>query len=377
MLMFNDRDGSGALLSWLQGPAPLTTSFPSFVLPDWRAQWPAVAVVVGGCLLGVCALWLAGRRAGEDRPASPHLALLLIVASATGVAVVGRAALSPAAATAMVRDGQLALLERWHPARAFDVSRWTPLTERTLLDRIHVPLYVAPGEVPTDPRTWLGPWQLPPGTYALRIWRQSPRGNAGEFVVSFHRTSAVAARADAAGLPVVLPLDLPIDLEVPPLWIGASSQALTTQVTRVELLAEAVAPAATHEREPVRALENIDGRPGAYLAYLDREAFPENGVFWTRGESETRVALTTEGSESVRLAVETGAAGGTAALDVDGVPAIRELPPRTLENVDVVPRSGRRTIRVRVKFSAGFRPSEAEGGTDTRWLGLRVRPLLR
>jgi hypothetical protein len=377
MLMFNDRDGSGKLLTWLQGPVPLTTVFPSFLLPDWRAQWPAVAVVVGGCVLGVCALWLAGRRAGEERPASPHLALLLISASAIGVAVAGRVALSRSAATAMVRDGQLALLERWLPARAFDVLRWTPLSERTLLDRIHVPLYVAPGEVPEDPRTWLGPWQIPPGTYALRIWLLSPRGDAGEFFASFHRTSAVAARADAVGVPVVLPLELPMDLEVPPVWIGASSQALTTQVTRVELLAEAVATAAAQRREPVRALENIDGRPGAYLAYLDRDAFPENGVFWTRGESETRVALTTGGPKALRLAVETGAAGGTAALDVDGVPAIRELPPRTVENVDVVPRPGRHTIWLRVKFSAGFRPSEAEGSTDRRWLGLRVRPLLR
>jgi hypothetical protein len=278
----------------------------------------------------------------------------------------------------MVRDGQLALLERWHPARAFDVSQGIPLSERALLDRIDVPLYVGHGEVPEDPRTWLGPWRIPPGTYAVRIWLRALRGDSGEFFASFHRTLAVAARADAAaGVPVILPLELPLDLEVPPVWIGASSQALTAQVTRVDLLAKAVSPPAWHGREPVRALENIEGRPGAYLAYVDRNAFPELGVFWTRGESETRVALTTGGAGALRLAVETGAAGGTAALDVDGVPAVRELPPRTVENVDVVPRSGQRTIWLRVKFSGGFRPSEVEGSPDTRWLGLRVRPLLR
>ena len=34
---------------------------------------------------------------------------------------------------------------------------------------------------------------------------------------------------------------------------------------------------------PAHVLESIDNLPGAYLIYLDSEAFPEKGVFWTRG----------------------------------------------------------------------------------------------
>ena len=375
LLMYNDRDGSGKLLQWLQGSAPLTSAFPSFWMPDWRAQLPALTVVAVGFLFSAAAYWTR-RNAQQGRTADSNRALLLIVSFVVGIALGGRVLLSGSAIASMRRDGQLALLNNWRPSRAFDVSNGVRVPEQALLDRIRVSLYAAPGAEPADPRMWLGPLQLPAGAYEVRI-ALAAGGEAGEFSTWFRRTSAVAARAGADGTMVTLPLELPEGIGTPLIWIAASSQALTARVRQVELLARAVSPSTPGGPEQVRAFENVEGRPGLYLAYFDRNAFPENGVFWTRGESETRVAIVTPEATPLRLALETGAAGGTATLEIDGVPATRQLPPQTLEYLDLPRQPGKRTVRLTVKFSSGFRPSDDAKTRDTRWLGVRVRPVLR
>jgi hypothetical protein len=64
-------------------------------------------------------------------------------------------------------------------------------------------------------------------------------------------------------------------------------------------------------------------------------------------------------------------------VTIDGVPSVRDLPPGTVESLVVPRRPDHRTVRLAVQFSGGFRPSDAEDSSDSRWLGLRVRPIVQ
>jgi hypothetical protein len=48
-----------------------------------------------------------------------------------------------------------------------------------------------------------------------------------------------------------------------------------------------------------------------------------------------------------------------------------------VESLVVPRRPDHRTVRLAVQFSGGFRPSDAEDSSDSRWLGLRVRPIVQ
>ncbi len=375
MLMFNERDGSGRLLEWLQGPAPLTRGWPSFVGPDWVAPLPALATLIAGAGLAFGVLRLGARYAGRRREA--QLPVLLVVGVLVALAGAASIAIPTSVRKQVARDGQLSLLRDWRPDRGFDASAGTPLTPDALRQRLRVPLLAGeptPASDATD--TWLGPWWLPPGAYELNVWMNPTARHDGAVFLRFHRTRATVAHAETvASQPVTLRFDLPDHVAAPPLWLGVSDPDLARSIARVELVPTAIRGTAG-DLEPVRAVENIGGSDDAFIAYLDREAFPEGGVFWTRGESQARLLVSTRDARSIRFDVETGAAAGLATVEVDGVATTRALPPRANAAIDVTLAPEQRHVQVRIGFTGGFRPRDVEDTNDGRWLGLRVRPQL-
>jgi hypothetical protein len=377
-LMFNDRDGTSRLLELMQGPAPLTSLFPTLLWIDWHAQLPRVAAVVAGLGGGLACLWLAGRTVRTQQGAEGRLALWFVLASVAGLALTDRVIATALSRQGMARENQLALLDQWTPDSLFDMSRWKRVSEAEAARSLRVRLYdahVDAQNLPDDPRRWLGPFPIPPGSFEGHIFLRNPRADSGEFVFWFHRSSAVVATAAVTGeQPLRVNFSLP-DAFVPPLlWIGASDPSLIENTVRIELVPLKVSAEAQRTRAAPVAIENIDARPGALLGYMDHQAFPEKGVFWTRGESTTEVVVIASGAHSMTVSLEAGAAAGAASVDIGGVPTQVTLAERETKSIDLALRPDQTSTRLQVGYTAGFRPADVDAASkDRRWLGVRVK----
>jgi hypothetical protein len=196
-------------------------------------------------------------------------------------------------------------------------------------------------------------------------------------VASFDRSRAVVARASAAsGRPVLLRFDLPAGISAPPIWLGVSSADLAAEVSRVDLEPIAVSAHTDADVPTARVVENIDGEPGAYLMYLDDEAYPEGGVFWTRGRSTARLVAYAEQASVLVLDTASGAAGGHATVEANGVAHAFDLPAESRHVIELPLTSDAARVSLRVSFSGAFRPSDVGQSQDHRSLGLRIHPRL-
>jgi len=382
MLLFNERVGVSKLVQWLQGPGPLTTSLPVLWLEQWRAQLPRIAAAAGA-LTGAVVMVVTLARRQELSAASESVSAVLFIFSLLLLFAVGaRLTTSKAITHEMTRSGQLALLDSWDGHRWFDASRVRWLSGRDLLGRILVPLYDAStgvAEVREDPRFAFGPWPIPPGRYELRVWTNPRRQTDGEILAPLDRTSSVVARAPVgSGVLTTLRTEVPAIANLGPVWLGASERGLAADVVRIELRPLSVTPS-IHDMAnlpEVTALENLDQQPGDFILYLDRNAFAENGVLWTLGGANTQFVLAPAHGGRLTLDLETGAARGTASIDVLGRTTKLDMPPQHRETLDLGSSREARTVFLRVTFTGGFRPSEHGQAGDDRWLGLRVAPHL-
>ena len=73
--------------------------------------------------------------------------------------------------------------------------------------------------------------------------------------------------------------------------VTVSDEALARTVTQVTLEPRAVVPVSAREEQSIRTIEALPGTTNGYLVYSDGMAFPEGGVFWTRGTAPTRVLV--------------------------------------------------------------------------------------
>ena len=133
------------------------------------------------------------------------------------------------------------------------------------------------------------------------------------------------------------------------------------------------------------------GDPGFQIYYLDDNGYDREAdkSFWVRGRSRAEVLIKTDRPFStLTLTLTGGAVPATSTVKLNGQEATVTLPPRTSQ--DVVLRLGEgfkykldRPVPARVwllsiSASDGFVPAEVErGSTDTRFLGVRVKPVIR
>ncbi|MGE3841603.1 MAG: hypothetical protein AB7I50_08450 [Vicinamibacterales bacterium] len=381
VLLFNERTGVSKLVQWLQGPGAITTSLPVLWLEQWRTQLPLIASMTGALAAAVVLIVMLARRPRLSGVNESTWAVGFVFSLILLFSVGARLSTSKAAATDMIRSGQLALLDRWDGRRWFDATQMRWLSGADLLSRTVVPLYdasTAMREVPEDPRLALGPWPVPPGRYEIRVWTNPRRLEEGDLVATIDRSSSIVARtAVASGVLTTMRADVPAIANLSPIWVGASEPGLAAAIVRVELRPLRVTPSIQATANPdVTALENIDGLPGDFIWYLDRNAFAENGVFWTLGEATTHIVLAPAHGGRLTLDVETGAAGGTASIDALGRTTQLDMHRQHRETLDLGSSREARTVPVRVTFTGGVRPIEHGQTGDDRWLGHRVTPHL-
>jgi hypothetical protein len=370
LLLFSDPRGKGRIVELLQGPAPLASLLPTFAQEDWRGPllgllpWLAAAgLTVGGVLL-------IQRRPGPSLTplAAGTCGALIFLASASVLAM----SVPEGERHEAARRGAVDVLWRYDPQRlrALDYATLARIDQDGVftLSRIEVE---AGG--PPDPtqRIMVGPISLPAGSYQVRIWFAEGSTHDGEVVVSSSERAVYARAGNSVQNPLVVPFQLPFGVRR--LTVSAS-QAAARHAVRAELKPQALVPPAERESRLPRAIEAIPDHPGAFLAYLNEHAYPEGGVFWTRGTGQASVLVAPGGARRLVLTLFSGPSGADCTVSLPEPSQTVKMTPGQTSAVSFAVPPGRGIVPLDVAASAFFRPSEADpASTDTRGLGCQVR----
>jgi hypothetical protein len=170
---------------------------------------------------------------------------------------------------------------------------------------------------------------------------------------------------------LTVPFELPF--AVRRLTVSAS-QSATRQAVKVEVTPRALVPVAEREETTIQAIESIPEHPGAYVGYTNEHAYPEGGVFWTRGTGQASVRVATGGARRLVLTLFSGPSSAECTVILPGAPQIVKMTPGQTSTVSFVVPPNQRVVPLSVAASAFFRPSEADpASTDSRGLGCQVR----
>lgn len=149
-------------------------------------------------------------------------------------------------------------------------------------------------------------------------------------------------------------------------------------------------PVTTERGLMVRGFGAADGHPGFQLMYLDKNSYLQEAdglSFWTRGESRAELLVRTNNPERrIEFTLSAGPLPTTVRLGLDGQQARVALAPHQTAVVQMAPsrgfpyknREGQVSYiwRLLIETSAGWSPAERDGLPDTRFLGVRVKPLI-
>jgi hypothetical protein len=113
---------------------------------------------------------------------------------------------------------------------------------------------------------------------------------------------------------------------------------------------------------------------GGIAFFLDDRSFPEPSGFWVGGRRETRVVLLPDaGRAVVSMVLRNSGADNIVTLDAGGREEDIALTPGEERRVELPLERNRGSALVRIRSSAGVRPSEHDPGSrDSRLLGVYV-----
>ncbi len=164
---------------------------------------------------------------------------------------------------------------------------------------------------------------------------------------------------------------------MPSLWLQLSDLASARAVRRFELTAVDVRPASQRPADSVLAVEAFPERLGAYVAYVDTDAYPEHGVFWTRRDAEARLRLAPAGATTLVMTIHVGPAPTDVSVRVGEARQHLTMAPDETREVRLPLPSGASDVPVEVRADAFFVPAEVDpSSTDRRELGSQVRLVL-
>lgn len=112
---------------------------------------------------------------------------------------------------------------------------------------------------------------------------------------------------------------------------------------------------------------------GMVVFFLDDSVFVESGGFWVRGNRTAAflVSRTSTGA-GASLELRNGAVSNDVTFDVAGERHTSRLEPSAVE-VNSLPGGIGGSVLLSVTSATGFRPSDSDGGIDTRFLGVWIR----
>jgi hypothetical protein len=319
----------------------------------------------------VCATRVRGRLSGFAAAAAGVVVFVM-----SGAALAG----APAEASqqrATTLRGRLELMRAFDSSstRGLDYSISRRLSDRLLLARSAVRVSRADGALSADPRRLAGPFDLPPGRFAVRVGYDGRAGGDRAATVSVMMGDRILIARGTADSTTPLEFELPVQGSV---WLDAAGEALAASVQQVEIVPESIVPTRSRRAIDVHALEAIDARPGAFIVYADAGTFPENGVFWTQGTSAGTVLVVPAGASTLVLTLHVGPAAGTVRLTVDGEDRSVALARDETRQLEIPLSPAARLVPIVIQAPGSFRPSDHEpGSTDRRWLGCQVRVSLR
>jgi hypothetical protein len=359
LFLFSDSRGYSRLLETVQSGAPFTFSLPTFTYEDWRAPiWQLLPWLVAAALaFGVMAA--AARVLRPDLFWLNALALAVLVVSANLLA--GRP--DPGARDELARRGTLDLLWQYDGRlRPFEYRSLRKIDETRVRELAHITF----GRYPVPA------FALPAGSYEARVWFGGSLQRQGEIAVASAQRVTFARTSGTLENPAKVAFDLPV--AVGRLTVTVADQQLATSVARTEIVPTVLTSRSAREASPARRIEGIPGRTGAYVIYVDGNAFPEGGVFWTRGTERAAVLMAPGGFSRARLTLHLGPHGGDVKIGLPGdEKTVRVEAGGTAEVLVDVP-AGHRLIPVTIQSPTSFRPSDVDPRSDdTRTLGVQVR----
>ncbi len=370
-MLFSDAHGGGArVLEAIQGSAPLADAVPAFTNPDWAAHIGQLGLwlLVAAAALGVSLLV-----ARVMRNANPWR--LAGVASLTFLIFGAVLSASPSAESGqtIAQRGDLDVLWR------FDGNRFRTLDYETLAratpDRLRelttVELEARPGETGGAGYTG-GPFSLPPGNFEARLYFAQTGVTNGEVIVSALPRATFGRVSGPLPNPTSIAFTLPVAIRR--LTVRVPEPRAAESIRKLEIVPVAVVPALARPEIPVRSIESLEVRDGAYVIYTDEHAYPEGPVFWSRGTAQTAVWVAPAGASKMTLKLATGPKSGDVTVSVAGNARTIAMAGEEVKDVvfDLPP--GRQLVPLTVQSAVMFRPAELDPkSTDLRGLGCQVR----
>ena len=359
LLLSSDSRGYARLLETIQNGAPLTYLLPTFTFEDWvspiRDLLPWIAAVFAGALAMVLASrWL--------KPGAAWLlALGAMVVLAAGGVFAGR--LDAAAREEMARRGALDLIwDADDSRRAFEYSSLSRVDET----RLRSLATVASRSYPPPA------FALPEGRYEARVWFGGSLERQGSIAVTSSGRVTFARSEGTLTNPAVVPFELPI--ATGRLSVAVADETVAASVSRVEIVPTVLVSVNERERRQARRIESVPDRQGAYVIYVDEHAYPEGGVFWTRGTEEAEVLLAPGAFSRATLTLHLGPHQGEVRVSAAGKRQTAPVEANGTAEVQIDLPHDQRVVPIKIQSPTSFRPSEVNSSSDdTRLLGCQVR----
>jgi hypothetical protein len=172
--------------------------------------------------------------------------------------------------------------------------------------------------------------------------------------------------------PALLPFDLPV--AAGRLTVRIPDVAVASSVTAVEIAAKVVVPLAARDGATVRTVERLPERPDGAITYVDDHAYPEGGVFWTRGTERAVVLVSPDAASRIVLTLHLGPNTGVVELDVAGKRRTIDVPANGVVKVPIDVPTDARFVSLGARSPVQFIPAEVDpAARDTRRLGVQVR----
>lgn len=357
--LFSEPHGRGRLVEALQASSPLAFVYPTFTAQDWRTPLAALGPWLAAAAVSLCLVYVAGR--WWPRRSALWLATFGSL-SMLFTAAVGTASPDPAAREDATRRGTLDVLWRFDGSlRGFDYVALRRLTHAQILERSKV----------VDRRSPAGPYVLPPGAYEARVWLAGGLAREGSVVVSSSRAATFGRVAGILSNPAVVPFELPVPTSR--IMVSAGGDGGTLPVLQTEVIPQAVVPWSDRLQARTWGIESVAETGGAYIIYLDRDSYPEGGVFWTRATRPASILLAPGGAPRVSLTLHLGPRAGEVSVRAAGVSHVVKVPANDTARLDIPVPEGLRLMPVTVQSPTSFVPAEVSTSTDTRQLGCQVR----